>query len=94
MLDISTVFFLPKNNFRIFAFFFYFRYCYVKGYTVIFIYGKMAEIHLKMVVYAQFKFDHLFWSNFVQFGRILIHGWFVCADSGEILPVWKHFDQF
>jgi hypothetical protein len=47
----------------------------------------MAEIRLKMVEYAQFKFDHRFWSNFVQFGRNSIHGWFVCADSGEIQPV-------
>jgi hypothetical protein len=57
-------------------------------------FAKMAEIHLKMVEYAQLKFEHLFWSNFVQFGRDSIHGWFVCADSGEIRPVWKHFDQF
>jgi hypothetical protein len=49
----------------------------------------MAEIHLKMVEYAQFKFDHLFWSNFVQFDRNSIHGWFVCADSGEILFIEK-----
>jgi hypothetical protein len=53
----------------------------------------MAEIHLKMVEYAQFKFYHFFWSNFVQFGRNSIHGWFVCADSG-LETVWKHFDQF
>jgi hypothetical protein len=63
-------------------------------YTVILISAKMAEIHLKLVEYAQFKFAHLFWSNFVQFGRNSIHGWFVCADSGEIPPVWKHFDTF
>jgi hypothetical protein len=49
--------------------------------------------HLKMVEYAQFKFDHLFCSNFIQFGRNSIHGWFVCTDSGEILPVLNHFDQ-
>jgi hypothetical protein len=63
-------------------------------YTVILFSTKMAEIRLKMVEYAQLKFDHLFWSNFVQFGRNLIHGWFVCADSGDIRPVWKHFDEF
>jgi hypothetical protein len=63
-------------------------------YTVILISAKMGEIHLKMVEYAQFKFDYLFWSNFVQFGRNSMNGWFLCADLGEIGPVWKHFDQF
>jgi hypothetical protein len=43
---------------------------------------------------ATFKFSHLFWSNFVQFGRNSIHGWFFCADSSEIRPIWIHFNQF
>jgi hypothetical protein len=68
------------------------------NYTVILISAKMAEIHLKRVEYAQFKFYHLFWSNFVQFGRNSIHGWLVCTDSGEIWPVIESklrvFDHF
>jgi hypothetical protein len=54
----------------------------------------MAEIRLKMVEYVQFKIDHLFWSDFVQFDRNSTQGWFLGDDSGEICPVWKHFDQF
>jgi hypothetical protein len=55
--------------------------------------AKMDEIHLKMVEYALFKFDHKFWVNFVQFGGNLTHGRFLGADSVKIRPISKHFDQ-
>jgi hypothetical protein len=45
-----------------------------QNYTVILFSAKVAEIRLNMVEYAQFKIDHHFWSNFVQFGWT--HGWF------------------
>jgi hypothetical protein len=53
----------------------------------------MVEICLKMVEYAQFKFNHHFWSDFVNLVEIRPMVGFLCADPDEIRPVWKHFDQ-
>jgi hypothetical protein len=38
-------------------------------------------------------FSPRFWSNFVQAGQNSSHGWFFCADLGEIRPIWKIFGQ-
>jgi hypothetical protein len=60
----------------------------------------MAKIHLKMVEYAQFRFDHHFWSN-------LRLNWSKCFQTGrisselaqtnqpwiEFWPNWTKFDQ-
>jgi hypothetical protein len=43
----------------------------------------MAEIRSKTVEYAQFKFDHHFWSNFRQ-------NWSKCFQTGLILAETAH----
>jgi hypothetical protein len=53
----------------------------------------LAEICLKMVECAQFNFHHQFWSYIVEVGQNSTHGWFLCANLGEIQPVWKVFGQ-
>jgi hypothetical protein len=52
-------------------------------YTVISFSAKLAEIRSKTVEYAQFKFDHHFWSNLRQ-------SWSKCFQTGRILADAAH----
>jgi hypothetical protein len=55
---------------------------------------KNQPIRFKTVECAQFNFDHQFWSNIFQVGRNSPMVDFLCANLGEIRPVWKSFGQF